>query len=81
MTAMLDTYRPRGVRDVAADKFIAAYAAHLKAGDKVCFWHWKNATAERPFKQQPGIRLMQSCKCLIIGSSDCSLSSQPGWIW
>ena len=35
MAQILDTYRPRGVRDVASDKFIAAYAAHLKAGDKV----------------------------------------------
>ena len=35
MAQILDSYRPRGVRDVSADKFIAAYAAHLKAGDKV----------------------------------------------
>jgi hypothetical protein len=33
---MADTFSPKSVKDVPKDKFIAAYAAHLKANDKVC---------------------------------------------
>jgi len=51
MTAMLDTYRPRGVRDVAADKFIAAYAAHLKAGDKLELPAWVDLVKTAPRKE------------------------------
>lgn len=35
LVAMTDTFSPKSVKDVPKDKFITAYAAHLKANDKV----------------------------------------------
>ena len=34
--AMAEGFSPKSVKDVPKDKFIEAYAAHLKANDKVC---------------------------------------------
>lgn len=33
---MAEGFSPKSVKDVPKDKFIEAYAAHLKANDKVC---------------------------------------------
>lgn len=33
---MAENFQPKSVKDVPKDQFIAAYASHLKANDKVC---------------------------------------------
>lgn len=44
---------PKGVRDVHAEPFIKAYAAHLKANDKVCstLAAWASSTSTRTLAQ------------------------------
>jgi ribosomal protein S19E (S16A) len=39
--AIPNSYKPKSVKDVAADEFIKAYAAHLESNDKVCRNHKK----------------------------------------
>ncbi|KAK9816946.1 hypothetical protein WJX72_007276 [[Myrmecia] bisecta] len=48
---MGDSYTPRNVRDVPAEDFIRAYAAHLKANDRIQLPSWVDIVKTATFKE------------------------------
>ncbi|PNG99830.1 40S ribosomal protein S19-1 [Tetrabaena socialis] len=45
------TYKPKSVKDVPAEEFIKAYAAHLKANDKIQLPSWVDVVKTGTFKE------------------------------
>jgi len=48
---MGEEYTPRNVRDVPAEEFIRAYAAHLKANDRIQLPSWVDIVKTAAFKE------------------------------